>query len=434
MTIFENLIIIMQRLLFFLILVAWDVVSFAQQSIVLTLEECIRLAEENSYQLQSDEYEINVAENAAAIAESRALPWISGELAMDNRFLKPYYFNQMWAAVHADWSLGDLIRKTGRSALQDVETRRLEKEAHRLNVIGRSTSLYMSILQVNKQIEILGVKVNFLKHHHEVSHGMWLAGLRSELDMLLTESEMTRLREDSAQLAMVRNDLTIELVHLLGMDTADNLHLVSLRLDSITAEPVPDISLQNLANNPVLSAFDSRMNAEQFRMDEITAAQIPHIIMGSGFVKDDDPTGDGNYMQISAGAIIPIYSGKAFTYQKQGTKAMMESLDAQRSEAERELLIHLLIIRDRMVNTKSLMDLQHYRRDISARAVDFAEVNYKSGIASNIDFISSQQQLTNAEMEIEAVRLEYAMNLIEFYITNNQVERIAAMGYNQVAK
>ena len=424
----------MRRLIFLLALVLCSVAALAQSYTILTLEECIRLAEENSFQLQSDDYEISVAERVVSIAESRALPRISSELAMDNRFLQPYYFNQMWASVHADWSLGDVIKKTGRSSLQDLETRKLEKEQHRLGVIGRSTSLYMSILQVNKQIEILGVRVIFLKHHHQVSQGMWMAGLRSELDMLQTESEIARLKEDSAQLAMVQNNLSIELLHLLGRDRGDGLNLASLRLDSLAAESVPSISLQNLANNPILSTFDSRVNAEQLRMDEITAEQIPRISIGSGFVKDDDPTGDGNYFQVGAGVIIPIYSGKTYTYQKEGTKAMMESLVAQRSEAERELLIHLLKIHDKLVNTKSLMELQQHRLDISTRAVDFAEVNYKAGIASNIDFISSQQQLTNTELEVEETRLEYAMNLIEFYITNNQVEQIVAMGYNQVAK
>ena len=422
----------MQRLTFILVSVAWSVVASAQVPDTLTLEECIRLAEENSYQLQADNFEIAVAENAVSIAESRVIPRFSAELAMDNRFLQPYYFNQMWAAVHADWSLGDLIKKTGRSSLQDVETRRLEKEQHRLEVIGRSTSLYMSILQVVKQIEILGVKVNFLSHHYQVSRGMWTAGLRSELDMLQTESEIARLKEDSARLAMVLNDLHIELAHLIGWNQAADLHLASLRLDSVAAGSVPDISLENLKNNPVLSAYDSRYTSENLRMDEITANQIPYFSLGSGVVKDADPTGDGNYVQINAGLTIPIYSGKAYTYQKQGSKAMMESLLAQRSEAERELLIHLLKVHDKLVSTQNLMKLQQHRLDISARAVDFAEVNYKAGITSNIEFIASQQQLTNTELEIEETRLEYTMNLIEFYITNNQVDRIVSMGNNQV--
>jgi outer membrane protein TolC len=424
----------MQRLTFLLVSVAWSVVINAQAPDTLTLENCIRLAEENSYQLQADNFEIAVAENAVSIAESRALPKISAELAMDNRFLQPYYFNQMWATVHADWSLGDLIKKTGRSSLQEVETRKLEREQHRLEVIGRSTSLYMSILQVIKQIEILGVKVNFLNRHYQVSMGMWTAGLRSELDMLQTESEIARLKEDSSRLTMVLNDLHIELAHLIGWNQAVDLHLASLGLDSLAAGSVPDISIENLKNNPVLSSYDSRYTSENLRMDEITANQIPYFSLGSGVVKDADPTGDGNYVQINAGLTIPIYSGKAFTYQKQGSKAMMESLLAQRSEAERELLIHLLKVHDKLVSTKNLMELQQHRLDISARAVDFAEVNYKAGITSNIEFIASQQQLTNTELEIEETRLEYAMNLIEFYITNNQVDHIVGMGNNQVVK
>ena len=424
----------MLRWIILLILIAGNVLAFTQVPETLTLEECIRLAGENSYQLQSDDYEISVAENIASIAESRAIPRISGELAMDNRFLQPYYFNQMWAAVHADWSLGDLIRKTGRSTFQDIETQRLEKEQHRLNVIGRSTSLYMSILQVNKQIEILGVNVNFLKHHYEVSQGMWKAGLKSQLDMLQTESEIVSLREDSARLAMVQNDLSIELVHLLGWDSAEGLHLESLGLDSLAAGSVPDISLQTLSDNPVLAAFDSRLTAQELRTDEIGAEQIPHITMGSGYVRDADPAGDGNYMQINAGVIIPIYSGKTFTYEKQGSKAMVESLDAQRSEAEREILIHLVKVHKKLVNTKSLMELQHQRLDISARAVEYAAMNYKAGIAANIDFISLQERLSNTELEIEETRLDYVMNLIEFYITSNQIDRIVAMGVNQDAK
>jgi outer membrane protein TolC len=421
----------MRSLIILFILVGCKIGALAQLPATLTLEECIRRAEENSFQLQSDDFEINLAENTASIAKSYALPRISGELAMDNRFLQPYYFNQAWASVHADWSMGDLIRKTGRSSAQDIETRRLEKEQHRLNVIGRSTSLYMSILQVGKQMEILGKRLTLLKHHYQVTDGMWKAGLRSQLDVLQTESEIVRLQEDTARLAIVRNNLSIELAHLLGWEQKGSLQVAPLPLDSLVGAPEPEISIQNLAKNPVLSTFDSRLTAQQLRTDEIGSGQIPHIIMGSGYMADADPTGDGNYWQINAGVIIPIYSGKAYTYERQGSKAMAESLDAQRSEAERELLIHLIQVHDKMVNTKNLMELQLQRLDIATQTVDFAALNYEAGIASNLDYISSQQILTNTELEIEETRLEYIMSLIEFYITNNQVDQIVSMAYYQ---
>lgn len=421
----------MLRRFFLFVFILWGAILFAQLPDTLTLEECIRLAKENSFQLKSDEYEVSAAENYASIAETKALPRINGELALDNKFLRPYYFNQMWATVHADWSLGDFIKKTDRSSIQDIETRKLEKEQHSLNVIGHSVALYISILQVSKQIEILGAKVNFLEHHYGVSRGMWMAGLRSELDMMQTNSEIARMREDSARLAMTRNDLSVELVQVLGGDSAEGLHLASLQLNSFSNEPIPEISLENLANNPILTAYDSRIKAEHLRMDEISAAQMPHITMGSGYVKDADPTGDGNYAQISAGINIPIYSGKVYSYQRKASQSRMESLDARQNEAERQILIHLLKIRDKMVNTLKLMELQKNRLEISARALDYAEINYEAGITSNIELITSQQQLVNTELEIEETRLEYAMNLIEFYITNNQVDQIRALGNYQ---
>ena len=421
----------MRRLIILFIIVGFNTGILAQSPTALTLEECIRLAEENSFQLQSDDYEITLAENIASITESRVLPRISGVLAMDNRFLQPYYFNQAWASVHADWSLGDLIRKTGQSSLQDIDTRKFEKEQHLLNVVSRSTSLYMSILQVGKQFEILGERLMFLQHHYQVSEGMWKAGLRSQLDLFQTESEIVRLQEDAARLTIVRNNLSVELSHLLGWERADSLQVVALEMDSLVSAPVPGISIQKLSNHPVLSTIDSRLIAQNLRTDEIGAEQIPHIALGSGYVADGDPTGDGNFWQINAGVVIPIYSGKAFTYQRLGSRAMSESLYAQRSDAERELLIHLVKVHDQLVSTKNLMELQQLRLNVSDRTVEFAEANYEAGIATNLDYISAQQKLTDVALEIEQTRLEYSMSLIEFYITTNQIDQIVALGYYQ---
>ena len=418
----------MRRMLILLFIGCWNSMLLAQLPTLLTLEECIRRSEQHSFRLLSDDNEIAVAENTASIAESRSIPHISGELATDHRFLRPYYFNQLWASVHADWSLGDLIKKTGQSSQQDIETRRLEKEQHHLDVIGRSTSLYMSILQVRKQMEILGVRVTFLKHHAQISRGMWEAGLKSQMDLLQTESKILKLQEDTARLAIIRDNLKIELVRLMGWENADSLHLAPVDLVSVAIKPVPQLSILDLSQNPILTAFDSRLAAQQLRTDEISARQIPHISLGSGYVGDGDPTGDGNYMQINAAVIIPIYFGNSIDYQKQGSKAMVQSLDALRSDAEREMMIHLVKVHEKLVNLKRLMELQDKRLHISARTVDFAEVNYEAGIASNLDFLSSQQVLTNTELAIEETRLEYTMSLIEFYISSNQVDQIVAMG------
>ncbi|NOX86421.1 MAG: TolC family protein [Chlorobi bacterium] len=348
----------MRKILLLTIAGFWAMALSAQSLPVLTLEDCIRLAEQNSYQLQSDDHFISATEKQASLLKSQAIPKIGGDLAMENRFLQPYYFNQVWASVHADWSLGDLIQKTGRSAMQDIQTQKLVKEQNRLNIIGRSTSLYISILQVKKQIEILSVRLGFLQKHRELSQGMWKAGIRTRLDVLQTESEMVKLQEDTARLAIVRNNLRNELALLLGWQNADSLRLASLPVTAITKAPIPQASLQMLADNPLIASYDSRVKAQQYRTQEVTAGQIPHVMLGGGYFSDGDPTGDGNYWRVDAGITIPIYYGHESGYRKQRSEAIAESLASQKQNVERELMIHLAKIYEKLVNLKGLLDLR----------------------------------------------------------------------------
>lgn len=413
------------RKLLLLIISGWWIINVSGQGVpVLTLEDCIHRAEQNSYRLQSDDHLIAATEKRASFTKSQAIPRIDGSLAMENRFLQADYFNQVWASVHADWSLGDLIQKTGRSALQDVQTRRLEKEQNRLDVIGRSTSLYVSILQVKKQIELLVVRLGFLQRHRELTRGMWKAGTRTRLDVLQTGSEIVKLQEDTARLAIVRQNLRQELARLLGWENTDSLYLAPLKVKNITESPVPEVSFDILADNPLLSAYNSRVTAQQYRTQEITAGQLPHFLVGGGYFLDGDPVSDGNYWRLDAGITIPIYYGHETGYRKQRSEAITEALASQKQNVERELTIHLAKVYEKLKNLKGVLDLQNERMSITEQAVGYAEMNYRAGISSNLDYLSAQQRLTRTQLAIEETRLQYTMNLIEFYITTNQVNKI----------
>ena len=193
--------------------------------------------------------------------------------------------------------------------MQDIETEKFKKDQNRLNVVGRSASLYISILQVKKQIELLVVRMGLLQRHRELTQGMWKAGVRTRLDVLQTESEMIKLQEDTAHLAIIRKTLHKELALLLGWQNSDSLHLATLQVAAITELPIPYASLETLANNPLIASYDSQIKAQQLRTSEIKADQLPHFLLGGGYFADGDPMADGNYWRIDAGITIPIYYG-----------------------------------------------------------------------------------------------------------------------------
>ena len=140
-------------------------------------------------------------------------------------------------------------------------------------------------------------------------------------------------------------------------------------------------------------------------------------------------TNEGNYWRVDAGIRIPIYYGHEIGYKKQVSEEMTKSYLAQKKEVEREILIHLAKVYERLVKLKGLLDLQSQRQSITEQAVSFAEINYKAGISTNLDYLSAQQRLTNTQLSIEETRLQYTMNLIEFYVTTNQVDQIIALEY-----
>jgi len=286
----------------------------------------------------------------------------------------------------------------------------------------------MSILQVKKQIEILEVRLQFLQQHQQLTQGMWKAGISTRLDVLQTKSEIVKLQEDTARLAIVRKNLRNEMARLLGWKNTDSLRLSSIRVDSITALSLPVVSVNSLSDNPLLALYDSKVKAQQYRTEELVAGQIPHIMFGGGYFADGDPTGDGNYWRISAGITIPIYYGHESIYKKKGSEAIVKLLDAQKLEATRELMIHLVKVHEKLVKLKSLLELQNQRQAITVQAVGLAEMNYKAGISTNLDYLSAQQRLTDTQLSIEETRLEYAVNLIEYYIITNQVDQIVALG------
>lgn len=395
---------------------------------VYSLEQCMKLAEDHSYILQANESDIAAAGNMASIAGIRALPKINGELASENRFLKPYSYNQTWASVYADWSLGDYIKKTDRSAIQDIETQKIVRDQNILNLKGRVASLYIHILQVQKKIEIVTQRLGFLQQHLNISKGLWQAGVHGRLDVLQTETEIVAEEERISIFAAEKAMLENELIVLLGISPAGSMNLKHIEIDSIIKIPLPEINPESIINNPLLTLYSSQIKVQEYRIEEVDAGKMPHIKLGSSYMIDGDPTNDGNYIGVNAGVSVPIYYGKEFKYKRQMLENNIVSLQSQKLDAEQELTIKLEMARNKLVKLKGILLIQYKKIEIAKSTADYAEINYKAGVATNLDYLSAQQILIDSELTTEETLLEYSMGLIDFYMITARVQEIISLG------
>jgi len=399
------------------------------QAQTISLSQCIDSVQSHSYILRAEKFNTDAAAKSVEIRHAGYLPSISGNVGAEGRFLgsDQYSFGQQWTMIHGDWSLGNLISKTEDIAKQELTTATLKQEKARIDGISRVTSLYMNILQKQKQLELLKERISFLEKHKAVAQSLWKAGVKTRLDVLQTETEISITEEEKVRTDMEIRNSVQELARLTGFDE-----------DKITLENIDSGSLVNNADsvsfdatlvsgNPMYRILESQIQTQQLRINDVEARQWPHIFVGGGYFIDGDPTADGNFWSLQTGITIPIYQWKSIRNEKSQVMLMSEAKSMELQDLERELTIHVTKTVTRLNDLKRILDVAQKRLKTLEESLELAGLNYKAGWITNLEYLAVQQQVTKNMIRIEAVRLEYILNLIEYYLTTNQVDKIKAM-------
>jgi outer membrane protein TolC len=397
------------------------------QNAPLSLTDVVDRALSNSFRIEAEQHQVNALRNVMQYEHSQILPQFSGELAREQRYLDPFHFHQQWALMQSEWALGDFLLKTDRAAKQDVAAARANQEQSRLEVIGHVAGLYVSILRNGISARLLQERMELLQAHQLVTQALWQAGSRTELDVLQTTAEISRLNEQQTLLNSEKENLLQEFKPLIGWASAERLSLASLDAAAICEQPVPDFSGTILQANPVLQSLDFQMDAQRLRIHNLRAQQLPHLLFGGGFMHDGDPGGNGNYWQANVGLTVPIFRWNANRYQRQALQATLNGIEAYQKDVQRILMIQTSQALNKLQKFKKVLDLQKDRLRITEKASQIADANYQAGLTTNLEYLSAQQKFSEAQIDIQQTQLDYITGLIDYYLSANQVEKIKRM-------
>ena len=396
---------------------------YAQQTVI-SLKMCIERAQGSSFLFKSEEYEVDAAQNSYQFELSKTRPQFNIEIASEQRMLKPYHFGQNIALMHIDWALGNFFLKTAQAARQEELIVETEREQSRLDVSLRAAMLYVNIILQETQTNLLKKRLDLLNTHYTVAEALWRMGNRTEIDLLQTEAETVQFKEEIAKLALNRDNLLQELGKLINEKDPQHITLQPFELDSICNQPVPEFMPDLMQHIPMIQRINFQIKAQEFRTSAVKAEQLPYLSMTGGYMRDADPTGDGNYWQLGAGITFPLYQWNASSYKRQASDAHAEALNFKKKEIERDLSIYILQTQQELTKLKEVIQLQQKRIELTEKASDLAEVNYKAGVMTNLEYLSVQQQFTETQIAIYETQLTYIMNLIKFYVMTNQLDKI----------
>jgi outer membrane protein TolC len=395
-----------------------------KSSAVLTLNDCISLAIDNSYTLQSDSLLIESLRMVVNQEQSLYYPKISAAAGISGLFLSPYTFGQHYLQAVADWDLGKPLKKTAEIQQKQVEQQQILSQNNKLEITSVITGLYLDILQNQLELQILQARLNYLTKHLEILKVMWKAGTIKQLDILQTQSTVNNLQEQMLQKELSGKQAKYAMTRIIGFNSPEEFLVDSVKMALPSAdiiEKVPDTWFQN---HPQALVLQKKYEKELLMKKEVEASYLPHLQMISGYTLDGDPTGDGNYVLLGLGATIPIYSWKRKEYQLSEIDFTADAIQSQKKNVERDLAIRFDQVSTQIRQSEKIINFQKVKLQNDQEAAKVAELNYQSGLATNLDFLTAQQKLTETKLNINTIRNQYLKSVVAFWLLTNQVEEI----------
>lgn len=311
-----------------------------------------------------------------------------------------------------DQTLGieQLIPITGknlvRGRIAGAEAFSAFEEARRtqLDVIAKARGTYFQLANAYDQLEINSKNLTSLKQIADVSRSRYEAGLESAANVLVAETDYSKLQEARRDLERNLSDAQSQLNTLMNGDafaplgtpvaaTVDDAHLSLVRLRTIT-----------LAQRPEVQMARAKINGEKSKLQLARRAWIPDPAL---MVK-------GQRYNDAAEAVSELDAGVSFTVPwvnpskySAGVREARANLAAAEQGLEREQKEALRLLRDQLAKIEAFHHHVELFRDKlvpqAQQAFEATQLSYESGKATFLDWISAQRNVR----DIEAMRREH---------------------------
>lgn len=401
--------------------------NLSAQSETLSLAQCLDLAAQNSFRLRASDEEVQVVGSAYQTDRTRYFPHFSAELAHSQLFYSNNSYRQQVGQAVVDWGLGDWWLKTAEFQKKNLLAAEAERQQISLEVTQRVAMLYIAILQKQVNRDLLSSRMNLLNEHAQVSKALWLAGTRTQFDVLQTESAIDQLHEQMLAAELETDNLRQELARLLDLPDYRTLQLREFPQQMIEVDSLANLTYLPLQQNPLLQSLEFQYQAEQLRLREVRASLLPHLQFTGGYVVDRDPTGEGNYWQMGAGLQFPLFQWGLSKFQQQEIRAGARALQFQQAEIKRDLQIQLDQINEKLRKLKEIYQVQEKRLAANQQAFQLATANYQAGLITNLEYLTAQKEVAENQLALQETSLGFSLNLIGIYTLTNQTARIAEL-------
>ena len=391
------------------------------------LQELIRIAIKQNYDLQLATERIDAARAQVAVTRSSLFPQVSANPAFgggkENVAQSRYNFGLITADAAFQLDFFGRLRRATQAARAQLLATEAARQTVILTLVSDVASNYFTLLQLDLQLQITRDTVNTQTDSVKLTNLRLDHGVATKLDVLQAQQVLdtanSQVPDLERQIGQEEDAISI----LLGnypQDVARGLPLVQ---QPLPPDVPPGLPSSILERRPDIREAEQNLIAANAEIGVAKAAFFPQIsLTGSGGGAFGRSTAFSGLMSThlgiwSYGAQVsqPIFTGGAL----RGNLKLAEAEHQQALTAYREAIQHAFgDVSDALIGYQKLHQVRVRLEDTVAdlqESVRLSNMRYKGGTTTYLEVLDGQRSLFSAELTLAQARGNEYQSLVQLY-------------------
>ena len=404
--------------LLFLLVLATTLASNAQE--VLTVEEAVKIALENNYQIKTAKNDLRMDETAVSPGQAGMLPQVTASIVDNNSVQNLSQTRVDGTEVERDnaknsnlsygvaleWTIFDGLRMFANYE-QLKETEKLgeaELKQAILGKVGDVMTTYYDLVQQQQQLSALDSTLLISEQRVELAQNRFTIGKASKLEVLNAQVD---LNTDKTQMQR-QQELHKNTKILLNEQLARDLKIDFKVIPEIFVDQ--QLNLEELENqvveeDPQLQAEKISKRISELQLKQIKASRYPSVYVTTGYNIGNSTSELGfstrsqsNGFNYGFGASLNLFDGFNQNRNEKIGKIALENAEIAIAEQEQSLTSMVNSTYQTYLTNISLMELEEKNESIAKENLDITVEKYRIGIIPTIEFRTAQLNYINARV------------------------------------
>jgi len=387
---------------------------------VLSLEDAVKIALENNYEIKISKNELSIDKTNASIGNAGILPRVSANVIDNNNIinltqtridgsvntLNNAKNNTMVYGVGLDWTVFDGFRMFARleqlKALQKLGEARLKLTL--ITRISDVTTTYYDLVQQQQQLAALDSTIVISNQRLSLAQNRFTIGKASKLEVLNAQVDLntdttTLLRQKE----LYANTKTL-LNQILARDVATDFKVI-YKIDVDDKLQLPELTMFAEKQNPQLEAQILNKKIAELQLKQIKGDRYPLIRVNSAYNFSQSEASLGFITQSSGRGLnygfsttLNLFDGFAQRRNEKIAKLQIENAGVAIEQQSQNLKTTLTTSFQTYLTNLELTKLEQKNETIAKQNLDITVDKFKIGTITTLEFRTAQLNFINAKV------------------------------------